>query len=243
MKRLLSSMFVLGVAGTFLIPAAASAQEGSRQDASLLFTESIPGRSTGVELRIDYVNPDDPAAKPPAVRRVVVELAHGARYDTSVPELCPASDAELMSVGPAACPPGSVVGRGVITLDTGIPGPGRIIASDTTFFNDTGELIFLNRERQSGGHVVVRGHVGERTIVSEAPFLPGTPPDGAAIDTVEITEFPISSAVGNYITTPPRCPKSRHWVNRLTFTYDDGVTQLVTTDSPCVKPKKAKHKK
>ena len=243
MKRLLSSMFVLGVVGLLLIPTAASAQDGSRQDASLLFTERRPGVSTGVELLIDYVNPADPAAKPPAVRRVVVELAHGARYDTSVPALCPATDAELMAQGTAACPAGSIVGEGVITLDTGIPGPGRFIASDTTFFNNTNELIFLNTERQSGGHIVVRGEVGERTIVSEAPFLPGSPPDGTAIDTVQITDHAISNGSGNYITTPPRCPRSRQWINRVTFTYDDGVTQSVTTASPCVKPKKAKKKK
>jgi hypothetical protein len=29
----------------------------------------------------------------------------------------------------------------------------------------------------------------------------------------------------------------------VTFSYYDGVTQSVTTDSPCVKPEKAKHKK
>jgi len=236
-------MFVLGVVGLLLIPTAANAQDGSRQDASLLFTESRPGVATGVELLIDYVNPADPAAKPPAVRRVVVELAHGARYDTSVPELCPATDAELMALGTAACPAGSIVGEGVITLDTGIPGPGRFIASDTTFFNDTDELIFLNKERQSDGHIVVRGQVGERTITSEAPFLPGAPPDGTAIDTVQITDHAISNGSGNYITTPPRCPRSRRWINRVTFTYDDGVTQSVTTASPCVKPKRAKRKK
>src|SRR5688572_27185218 len=236
-------MFVLGVVGLLLIPTAASAQDGSRQDASLLFTERRPGVATGVKLLIDYVNPADPAAKPPAVRRVVVELAHGARYDTSVPALCPATDAELMAQGAAACPAGSIVGEGEITLDTGIPGPGRFIASDTTFFNNTNELIFLNTERQSGGHIVVRGQVGERTIVSEAPFLPGSPPDGTAIDTVHITDHAISNESGNYITTPPRCPRSRQWINRVTFTYDDGVTQSVTTASPCVKPKKAKKKK
>ena len=36
--------------------------------------------------QIDYVNPDDRDAKPPAVRRVVEVLASGSRIDTSVPE-------------------------------------------------------------------------------------------------------------------------------------------------------------
>jgi hypothetical protein len=218
-------------------PAAASAQDGSRQDATLTFTETKPGVSTGLELRIDYVNPADPEGKPPAVRTVVTELAPGARYDTGAPELCTASDAELMGLGTTACPPGSVVGEGAITLDTGVPGPDRFIASDTTFLNNADELIFLNTERQSGGRVVVRSAVGDRTVTSQAPFLPGTPPDGAAIDTVELSEFAISSqsAAGarNYITTPPECPGSGHWTNQVHFTYYDGVTQTVETQSPC----------
>ena len=188
-------------------------------------------------LSIDYVNPADPSAKPPAVRRVVTELATGASYDTGAPELCTASDPELMAVGASACPEGSVVGEGVITVDTGFPGPNRIITSDTTFLNNTDELIFLNTERQSRGRVVVRSEVGERTVTSESPPLPGTPPDGGAIDTVQIEEFQISrevdGVVRNYITTPESCPPRGFWVNSVHFTYFDGVTQVVETRSPC----------
>jgi hypothetical protein len=217
---------------------AASAQAGeSRQDAALTFTSGAPGQPTGLLLSIDYVNPDNPAAKPPAVRRVVTELAPGSRYDTGAPELCTASDAELMARGASACPSGSVVGRGVITIDTGFPGPNRIVTSDTTFLNNTDELIFLNAERQSGGRAVTRSEVGERTVTSEAPPLPGTPPDGGAIDTVQIEDFQISREVGgevrSYITTPESCPPHGFWVNSVHFTYFDGVSQVVETRSPC----------
>jgi RTX calcium-binding nonapeptide repeat (4 copies) len=216
---------------------AASAQGGSRQDATLTFTDNRPGEPTGLVLSIDYVNPDDTSAKPPAVRRVVTELAAGARYDTGAPELCTASDPELMAAGASACPEGSVVGQGVITIDTGFPGPNRIVTSDTTFLNNTDELIFLNTERQSGGRVVVRSEVGERTVTSESPPLPGTPPDGGAIDTVFVEDFAISRAVAgvarNYITTPERCPPRGFWVNAVHFTYFDGVSQTVETRSPC----------
>jgi hypothetical protein len=225
---------ILVVAGCLAAAAAtASAQQGSRQNATLTFTETKPGTVTGLELRIDYINPADPAAKPPAVRRVVTELEPGGRYDTSIPGLCPASDPELMATGASACPAGSVVGEAVITIDTGIPGPGRLIVSDTTLLNDTGELIFLNTDRESGGRVVTRSAVGERTITTEAPMLPGSPPDGGAIDTVALALHPIASPAGNYITTPPECPDRGHWVNSVAFTYYDGVTQVVETKSPC----------
>jgi hypothetical protein len=221
----------------------AAAQEGSRQDASLTFTETKPGTTTGVELRIDYVNPDDPEAKPPAVRHVVTELALGARYDTSVPALCTASDPELMALGASACPADSVVGEALITIDTGVPGEGRFLVSDTTLLNDTSELIFVNTDRESGGRVITRSEVGERTITTQAPTLPGSPPDGGAIDTVALALHPISSPAGNYITTPSECPGRGYWINRVQFTYYDDVTQVVETQSPCARQGKSKRKK
>jgi hypothetical protein len=74
--------------------------------------------------------------------------------------------------------------------------------------------------------------------VAELPPLPGTPPDGGAIDTVEFADVPVSREVGgvvrSFITTPQQCPEeSRFWVNRIQFTYYDGVTQVVETRSPC----------
>ncbi|HYU61969.1 MAG TPA: hypothetical protein VEK39_14515 [Solirubrobacterales bacterium] len=237
MKRL---AWILALIGLMTAAPAAYADEGSRQDASLLFTETHPGTATGLELAIDYVNPADPAAKPPAVRRVVTELAPGARFDTGVPALCAASDAELMALGASACPAESVVGGGAVTLDTGLPGPARFITSDVTLLNNTDELIFLFTDRQSGGRLVTRSQVGERTVDSAVPFLPGTPPDGAAVDTVDLTIFAISSESGNYVTTPPKCPRRGFWVNSVHFTYDDGVTQTVTTQSPCHRAKRKK---
>jgi RTX calcium-binding nonapeptide repeat (4 copies) len=234
-----AAALTLGVlaCGALTAPAAA-AQGGSRQDATLTFTTPNPGALSGQALTIDYVNPADPQAKPPAVRRVVTELAPGASYDTGVPDLCTAPDPELIALGPAACPPGSVVGGGVVTTDSGVPGPGRFVTTDTTFLNNSDELILVNTERGSGAHVVTRAQVGDRTRVTELPPLPGTPPDGGAIDTVEFTDFPVSREVGgvvrNFITTPQDCPEeTRFWVNRIHFTYFDGVTQVVETRSAC----------
>jgi hypothetical protein len=233
-------LIVLGIlaCSAAAAPIASAQGDASRQDAVLQFTSAQPGESTGLALSIDYVNPDDPDAKPPAVRRVVTEIASGARYDTGAPELCTASDPELMALGESACPEGSVVGEGVITIDTGFPGANRFVTSDTTFLNNTDELIFLNTERGTGARVVVRSEVGERTVTSESPPLPGTPPDGGAIDTVSINDFPISREVDgivrNYITTPESCSaEERYWVNRVHFTYFDDVTQVVETRSPC----------
>lgn len=205
----------------------------SRQTAKVTFGTKVPGAPTGLLESIDYVNPDDPSAKPPAVRRVVLRLASGARFDTSAPELCTASDPELIALGESACPPGSKVGEGVVTVDTGFPGPARFITADVDFFNNTNQLIFLNTVRGTGVRTVIRGQVSSNEVLTDVAMLPGTPPDGGAIDTVHIYLPPLVRDGRAYLTTPPRCPDSRLWINRVTFTYADGVEQTVESPTPC----------
>jgi hypothetical protein len=218
-------------------PIALAGDTGSYQRAKLKFTKRAPARSTGLHVGIDYRNPSDPDAKPPAVRRVVLRFARGTRIDTTAPEACTASDPELMAMGEAACPPESTVGKGVVTVDTGMPGPERYVTADVTFFNNEHELIYLNTVRGSDARTVIRAVVRRRVVVTDAPMLPGTPPDGGAIDTVHV-HFPalsrrVDGTRRNYVTTPRTCPARGFWKNRLRFTYDGDVTQTVTSRSPC----------
>jgi hypothetical protein len=218
--------------------AVAIAQDyAGRQQASIEFSTGKPASPATEQISIDYVNPDDPGAKPPAVRKVETVLQGGARFDTTGIEQCTAPDAELMAQGEAACPPESKVGEGVTTVDTGFEGPGRIVEADVDFFNNDHELIFLTTVKPSGAHTVIRADVFKRRTVTEVDMLPGTPPDGGAIDTVSIELGRIEEDT-SYITTPPRCPKRRSWVNRIRFTYADGQTQETTNEVPCRKPRK-----
>ena len=54
----------------------------------------------------------------------------------------------------------------MITVDTGVPGPGRIVTADTEFFNNAedpeGEFIYLNTIRDTGARTVLRADVTER---------------------------------------------------------------------------------
>jgi hypothetical protein len=222
-----------------VLAAGASAQSGSRQSAELKFVEREPGTPTALDLKIDYVNPSNPSNKPPAVRRVVEELAEGGQIDTSIPARCTATDAQLMAQGPAACPADSRVGQGTVSIDTGLPGPGRFITADTVFLNNTDQLILISTERGSGARVVTRAVASGRRIVTELAALPGAPPDGGAIDVVDFRLNEVSRVIGGvrrgYITTPGNCPDARAWNNTITFTYADGVSQVTENDSSCVK--------
>jgi RTX calcium-binding nonapeptide repeat (4 copies) len=201
------------------------------------FIEQQPGVPTALAIDIDYVNPDDPSAKPPAVRNVVVQLAAGSRFDTSIPGNCPASDPQLIVQGAGACPTDSRVGGGFVRIDTGFPGQARYLDEDLTLLNHTNELIFLFTDRASGTRLTSRTAIQGGLGVSNAPPLPGTPPDGGALDVVHERLNAIPGYAGSrghgYITTPDQCPGSRSWTNSVRFTYADGVSQTVETRSPC----------
>jgi hypothetical protein len=216
------------------LPAAAGAQESTRQTAELTLDSQRPGTSTGARLSIDYVNPADPEAKPPAVQKVVLELPAGARIDTSAPAVCGASNAQLIAGGPAACPPESRVGGGELLLDTGVPGPARLLDNHVTLLNNTGELIFvLESKSEPGARIVTRAVLTDTTITTEVNPIPGGPPDGfVAIKRVRLA---LDERPG-YVTTPPSCPPARVWTSTATFAYRDGASQAVKATTPCVAP-------
>jgi hypothetical protein len=145
-----------------------------------------------------------------------------------------------MAAGPSACPPESKVGTDETLVDTGFPGPGRYFTVDFVFFNNKDELILLATVRENGARVVVRGEIGKNTLDIDNPMVPGTPPDGAAAKR-QRGQFDPRSTVRdgrqvNYLTTPPTCPKSGFWVNRITYTYRDGIKQTAESKSPCKRP-------
>ena len=226
------------ILGLVLLGSAATALAGgSRQEAHYTLGSHRPHHGTSELFVFDYRNPDDPSGKPPAVRRVVTVLPRHAHYDTSVPASCTASDAELMAQGAAACPEGSAIGGGVVTVDTGAPGPARIVTADVQFFNNStdrdGEFIYLNTVRGTDARTVIRANVKRRKTITVAGMLPGTPPDGGAIDTVDLEVARIHTSAGNYVTTPRRCPARGFWRTRVRFTYADDVSQTVPDRTRC----------
>lgn len=241
MRAFLSSTFVLAAVLVASGTATAGSEEGpSRQTAVVGFTTDQPGSSTGLVDLIDYVNPSDPDAKPYAVRRVEVTLAPGSAFDTTVPARCTALDAKILLLGAAACAAASRVGGGTLTLDTGLPGPLRIVDARVTLFNTAGHVIFLFESTglPVPARFVSRSPIVGRTLTTEAPPLPGGPPDlFTAVKSVRVNFDSVSVGTGetarHYITVPDTCPPTGHWINQATFTYYDGAVQTVLTESPC----------
>ena len=216
---------------------AGAQSETPRQTYSEQFTTDRPSAAAGRVYAIDWVNPSNPDGKPPAFSHLRVELAEGARFDTSALPYCQASDAQLMVAGRSACPEDSVVGIDETLVDTGFSGPGRYVTSDFVFFNNRDEIILLSTVRENGARVVLRGRIGVNTLDLDVPPLPGAPPDGGAAKRQRGIFYPRSTRRDgrqlNYITTPPTCPGSGYWVNKVSYTYRDGVTQTAQSRSPC----------
>ena len=244
MKRLslaLASSIALVALSAHAVPAA---EDAPRQASGYTLTEKRPNQSTAERFQFDYVNPGNPSGKPPAVRKVETILPHTARYDASAPGSCTASDEELMARGSAVCPSDSAIGGGVVTVDTGLPGEARIVTADVEFLNNAedpdGEFIYLNTVRGSGARTVIRADVTLRKTVTKVENLPGAPPEGGSIDTVDVQVANVSRVIDgkrrNYITTPKRCPSDRRWIARVSFTYADGVTQTMPTSNRCSRP-------
>ena len=221
------------------VPLATAGGGAKRQSLDFGFTSKQPGSASGDSLVIDYFNPTNPAAKPFAVDEIVLTFHPGTKIDTSVPAQCKATDPQLMAQGADACPDASIVGGGVIKLDTGLPAQRRL-TTDATLINNKDELIMLAEERMTKFRFVARAEARGRTVTTPVPAVPGGPPDNqVAIDVVDVDVRKISNARGNYITTPGSCPSSGRWTNRGTFKYDedeDGTfdnVQTLSSTSAC----------
>lgn len=222
-----------------LLCVGAAPAQAPRQAYTDLFTTTTPGVTAGRSFTADWVNPESPGAKPYGIEHILVVLHPGARFDTMAVARCTANDAALMAVGEAACPPSSRVGSDELVADTGFAEPGRRITVDSVIFNGDQEVVFLATERQSGARFVVRAKASGNTLDIPLPFIPGTPPDGAAPQQERGTWLEVTGPDGKgFFTTPPVCPDDGRWRNQVTYSYRDGVVQTATSTTPCVRDKR-----
>jgi hypothetical protein len=229
------------VAATALVVVAAPATAEPPRLAKYVdrFTTTHRHASSGRHAETDLIDPADPKnGKPPSFSHVRVAFAPGTVVDTRALPACTASDAELMAQGAAACPSTTRVGTGMADVDTGLPGPNRHVVADTVFLNAPGELVFVFTIRGNGARVVLHGKYSHRRLLDvDVPPLPGTPPDGGS-ETHEKIDLRAHARNGHaYIRTPCSCPRSKHWVNTVTYTFRDGVKQSFKTRTPCRRPK------
>ncbi|HEX8744205.1 MAG TPA: hypothetical protein VF712_13830 [Thermoleophilaceae bacterium] len=228
------------IAAAAICGAAAADAAVPRQVGSLTYTTTVPAAPAGLVANFEFQNPEDPSLKPHAAATMVVHRPAGSVIDTTVPDQCRASNAELMIQGPAACPPGSRIGTAVAVSDTGSSGPlPRFTRTNITNLNNQDEIIGVGENEDLPLiRPVDRTKIeGDRTTTN-FPTLPGQPPPDhfTAFKSLRLQYPPYVREGRTYNRTPPTCPASGYWTITIEFTYRDGVTETVESRSPCVQP-------
>lgn len=228
-------------------PAAAAGEPVSWERGTLdsTYTTKRANAPSGGTYFGRYHAAGDPEGNPPYMRRMIFYNPSGARRDTTVPELCTATDLELAMRGPEACPPGSRLGGG--TTVTAFLGeyPTEV---QLDLFNNTGEQIIVARSPMVA--TVARGklHPDGSIEFASPTCYPALQPVPCPADTVLQLQTKMESppyvrkgpdgTVRSYLTTPAKCPKSGYWRTPVRFWWADGAEDLVVSRQPCKRPRK-----
>jgi Ca2+-binding RTX toxin-like protein len=224
--KLLSGPLVAVLVSTSL-PASSHATE-----IGLQFASQEPATNTAMTLHIRYTKPGDPNAKPSPIRRIQIDAPTGTVFNGAKVPSCHASDAEVMALGPSACPSDSQIADGTIVVITGGGPPFDPFNSPTPVFNDGNGWLEVSQASSTPATIAVTrlGVTGSR-ISGNIATAPGGPPDfESAVSTVDLS-FPAASG---YVTTPQICPAVGEWITTGTFTFADGRTLIVQGDTPCI---------
>ena len=218
-----------------LLPASASAQpiQFTHGTIDQQYTTAQPATASGLTFTGTYHAAGNAQADPPYMRKQVTYPPAGAIYDTSVPDRCPASDAELETQGPSACPAGSVIGKGTSS--------GRVAGLfsgtlDTYLVNNKDEQIVVGQTpllwTVARGHIRPDGSI-QFTFPTCFPSEAGCPIDDVLQlgSTMNVPVYTKGSA--SYLTTPPTCPASGHWETPISYWWADGTKDTVVTEQPC----------
>jgi hypothetical protein len=207
------------------------------------FTTTQPGAPSGLTFKGTYHAAGNEQGDPPYMRKMVFYPPPGARYDTGVPDRCTASDMEIETQGPSACPAGSALGKGT---SSGRVGGGAFSGDlDTFLFNNNNEQIIVGQTPLLW--TVARGRMlPDGSIEFAFPTcFPSADPPGCPVDDVlqlgsTMNAPPYTKGAGSYLTTPPSCPASGHWETPVRYWWADGSVDTAVTTQPCAAPA-AKH--
>ncbi len=232
------AMAIVGVLASVAVAALpAVARAGTRSDYRQVFSTPVPGASTGTATRIVYRHPDDPDAKPIAVRREVFTFPEGTEFDNSVVPECKVSDEELEQRGKTACPPESRIGGGVgNTMMTGFPLAGESPLEVDAWNYASGVLLLGAAAQAPGLRNATRARRQGRVVTVDIPRSDGGPPDSETVLRRVHNIFEARSLGDRaYVRTPRICPPSGVWTFRVSFTWADGVVTDDVSRMPCMR--------
>jgi hypothetical protein len=217
----------------------ARAETGRLADFSAKFTTRYPSTPSGLEVHVFLKRADDPDAKPSPLRSAVIRGPDGLRFDTGAMNECEASDDELRALGADACPDDTLLTVGSFSAMGGF-GPADPIAGDNHVFNGPEQIIeVITVPDGSASPAFDRLTIDGSTLTAHPPVAPGGPPDGESSVRSLDYAIPVRRGAGgrSFLTTPPSCPSGGEWKTVATFGFKDGMSDSVTSVSPCATPR------
>lgn len=230
-----SVVFVATSIALALGAGAASAGAKPRLVADLQLTAHKSGQPSGATLHLVW--PDAGKTRKPKPEKLgVFHLPAGTRINESAIPTCTASDTELKARGGAACPPGSALGPGRVDFVTGIGNPVDPFAMDNHWYHGPKQIIGLFHVPGTSHPTIAVNRVEIRgsSFIARPALPPGYPPGEKTVPKESYQRIHrLVTAKGAFITTPPKCPRSRRWISRSAVTYDDGSVQRATSVTRC----------
>lgn len=217
-----------------VVPTHADGGTTKRAQFHLGTTAHDVGAPTGLAFRVLYRDPKDPRGKPPSLESARFRLPRGMEIDTGAVQRCLADDAQIRTLGRAACPSGSKVGHGKLIARTGIPGADRV-RTDVVAFNGPDqiiEVVFFEGTNTVAGidRLSVQGNV----LTAHPPTTPGGPPDGRTAVRRILLWMPMRLGPDRrpYVQTPSRCWRG-YWRSTGHFSFADGGRTTVGSRTRC----------
>jgi len=240
MHRHLIALVSVAAFAALVQPPVAAGESTPALDFQLSLGSRQPASATALNLHVLYKNPADPSAKPSPVTEAVIQAPAGTAFDGHAISVCSASDTELMLLGPDACPAGSEVGTGTLSMLTGCGAPVDPLLFDVTLLNGGGDIIQVVSDQHTGVRVdVSHAALTAPNTLTETPAPePGCPPDfQSAIREVDFHFDQRTGPAGKaFITTPANCPASGLWSSQIAATVADGHTYTAVSVTPCTRP-------
>ena len=198
--------------------------------AGVTFSSPTPGSPTGLDVSAAWSDPGGVNRVPKQVTKMQFIGHPGTKFDTSALPRCRASDEDIANLSVRACPRSSRIGT--------VKGDGLIVTGNpfntvASLFNarrkiivvvtlvDDGRLITYFRDDVRGGTVDVNLKI----------------PGGVALTKFD-AHIPrhfrrYKGKRKAYLRTPATCPAAGSWTTKAVFTYRDGSSQELASNTPC----------
>jgi hypothetical protein len=197
---------------------------------ALTYSSQPPNSPSGLDVSASWSDPGAPNGVPKGVTKIKFAGHPGLRFDTGALPQCKASDEDIANLALRACPRstklGTVKGEGLIVT-------GSRFDTVATLFNGRREIIVVVMLATENRLITYFRDDVRRSSVTVNFKIPG----GVALTKFEAHLPRHYRKRGGkrraYVRTPPTCPPSGMWTTTATFTYRDGSSQQLASNTPC----------